>query len=102
MMTTTLSPSPLAPYPRTRRDPLSNTTGDMNRDSNALRASVLETALEIGFGANSTVADWIFNNPIAEEEEPEEVASDSPIPHVSLKYVLLADSKFNLCVDRNI
>ncbi|KAG8215843.1 hypothetical protein J3R82DRAFT_7786 [Butyriboletus roseoflavus] len=44
---------------------------DSQRNSNVVRASVLETALELGFGQNTTVADWIFNNPLLEEpEEP--------------------------------
>ncbi|KAF8639054.1 hypothetical protein AX17_001750 [Amanita inopinata Kibby_2008] len=41
----------------------------LNRESNALRASVLDVALELGLGTNSTVADWMFNNPVKEEEE---------------------------------
>lgn len=36
---------------------------------------MLETALELGFGSNNTVANWIFNNPLEEEEEPEEDVS---------------------------
>jgi hypothetical protein len=47
-----------------------------NRDSNMVRASVLDVALQLGFGGpNSTVADWIFNNPLDEEEEPEEASA---------------------------
>ncbi|KIK77347.1 hypothetical protein PAXRUDRAFT_835010 [Paxillus rubicundulus Ve08.2h10] len=46
----------------------------LNRQSNVVRASVLETALELGIAQNSTVANWIFNNPLAEESE--EVQSD--------------------------
>ena len=45
-----------------------------------VRASVLDVALQLGFGGpNSTVADWIFNNPLDEEEEPEEVSSISQV-----------------------
>jgi hypothetical protein len=40
-----------------------------NRDSNALRASVLDTALQLGVGSNSTIANWMFNNVLEEEEE---------------------------------
>lgn len=40
-----------------------------SRDSNALRASILDTALELGIGNNSLVTDWMFNNPLMEEPE---------------------------------
>lgn len=43
-----------------------------SRESNALRASILDTALELGIGSNSLVADWMFNNPVLEETEEEE------------------------------
>jgi hypothetical protein len=42
-----------------------------SRESNALRASILDTALELGIGSNSLVADWMFNNPLMEETEEE-------------------------------
>lgn len=43
------------------------------RDSNMVRASVLDAALELGFGGpNSTVANWMFNSPVLEEEEEQE------------------------------
>lgn len=43
---------------------------DTNRESNALRASVLDAALQLGIGnSNNTVANWIFNSPIEEDEE---------------------------------
>jgi hypothetical protein len=60
--------TPRPPHLRPRKV----STPATQRDSNALRASVLETALELGFGSNKTVANWIFNNPLEEEEEPEE------------------------------
>ena len=50
-------------------------TASQNRDSNMVRASVLDAALQLGFGGpNSTVANWIFNNPLEEEEESEDVS----------------------------
>jgi hypothetical protein len=52
-----------------RRRPTRAKLGDSQRNSNVVRASVLETALELGFGQNSTVANWIFNNPLSEEAE---------------------------------
>lgn len=52
-----------------RRRPTRAKLGDPHRNSNLVRASVLETALELGFGQNSTVANWIFNNPLSEEAE---------------------------------
>lgn len=46
-----------------------------------VRASVLDVALELGIGGpNSTVANWMFNNPVTEEDEEEEV---STIPQAS-------------------
>ncbi|KAF8057097.1 hypothetical protein FPV67DRAFT_1456620, partial [Lyophyllum atratum] len=41
----------------------------VKRESNALRASVLDAALELGIGTNSTVANWMFNNALSEEDE---------------------------------
>jgi hypothetical protein len=63
--------------PRQRRptDPSSQntpTTTEHDRLS-GLRASVLETAIGIGFGNNNTVAKWIFSNPLAEEDEEDDV-----------------------------
>ncbi|KAI9570101.1 hypothetical protein HD554DRAFT_2246956 [Boletus coccyginus] len=52
-----------------RRRPTGAKLGDLQRNSNFVRASVLESALALGFGQNSTVADWIFNNPLSEEAE---------------------------------
>lgn len=42
-----------------------------SRDSSALRASVLDAALELGIGSSSLVADWMFNNVVDEEDENE-------------------------------
>ena len=42
---------------------------DPRRESNALRASVLDAALLLGVGSNRTVTNWIFNNTIDEDEE---------------------------------
>ncbi|KAF8130562.1 hypothetical protein EV363DRAFT_1431856 [Boletus edulis] len=55
--------------PQARRRPTKAKLANPLRNSNAVRASVLETALELGFSQNSTVADWIFNNPLSEEAE---------------------------------
>jgi hypothetical protein len=54
--------------PRTRAISLPS-----NRDSNALRASVLDAAIELGIG-NLTVAKWIFD-PVEEGDEEEEEVS---------------------------
>ncbi|KAF8900889.1 hypothetical protein CPB84DRAFT_1010943 [Gymnopilus junonius] len=43
----------------------------ISRESNALRASVLDAALELGIGTNPLVADWMFNNALKEEDEEE-------------------------------
>ncbi|KAI6107640.1 hypothetical protein EDD16DRAFT_88724 [Pisolithus croceorrhizus] len=49
--------------------------GPLSRDSNAIRASVLETALELGIVQNPLVANRIFNSPL--EEEPEVLQQES-------------------------
>lgn len=56
-------------YLQVHRRPTRAKLGDSQRNSNAVRASVLESALELGFSQNSTVANWIFNNPLSEEAE---------------------------------
>ena len=48
------------------------TNGEANRDSNALRASVLDAALALGFGTNKTVENWMFNTVAEEDEEAED------------------------------
>ncbi|KNZ82313.1 hypothetical protein J132_00128 [Termitomyces sp. J132] len=61
-------PRHMAPIPRPA--PLVATpTSSTNRESNALRASVLDVALELGIGHNSTVLNWMFNNSLTEEDE---------------------------------
>ncbi|TFK51288.1 hypothetical protein OE88DRAFT_1527669 [Heliocybe sulcata] len=47
---------------------------NVNRDSNMVRASILNTALELGVGRNRTVTNWMFNG-IDEEDEEEESMS---------------------------
>ena len=42
----------------------------MEKRESTLRASILDTALELGVGTSSTVANWIFN-PVNEEEDTE-------------------------------
>lgn len=59
------------PRPRPIATASTETPDPVNRDSNALRASVLDAALELGIGNNSTVANWIFNSSIDEVEEEE-------------------------------
>ncbi|RXW22063.1 hypothetical protein EST38_g3776, partial [Candolleomyces aberdarensis] len=45
------------------------------RQSSALRASVLDAALQLGLTNNSLVAEWMFNNAVQEEDEEESVQS---------------------------
>jgi hypothetical protein len=66
-------PRPPRPVRPGSRDP-----AEKDRQS-GLRASVLETALEIGFSSNSTVANWIFNNPLEEGEEGEEEEEEEDV-----------------------
>ncbi|TFY70587.1 hypothetical protein EVG20_g2423 [Dentipellis fragilis] len=48
-----------------------------NRNSNALRASVLDAALQLGIGSSRTVENWMFNSVTEEDEEEPE---DAPTP----------------------
>lgn len=59
------STSPASPASFARPQRVDNNAE--NRGS-GLRASILESALELGFGSNRTVANWMFN-PVAEEDE---------------------------------
>ncbi|KAG6840437.1 hypothetical protein C0991_006749 [Blastosporella zonata] len=74
-------PPPQAPVPRPAPPAATSGSPTDKRESNALRASVLDVALQLGIGNNSTVADWMFNNPLAEEDE-EELRSPS-LTHAS-------------------
>lgn len=56
-----------AAQPRPR--PPKSSTSDAPRESGALRTSVWETVLQLGLGMNPIVADWIFDNQLAEEGE---------------------------------
>lgn len=68
--------------PQVRRRP-TKLMSRVGPESNLVRASVLEAALELGITQSSTVANWIFNSPLIEESdelehispeiEPEEV-----------------------------
>lgn len=64
-------PRPQAPVPRPA--PASKASGGprLTRESNALRASVLNAALELGLASNPLVADWMFDNSLPEEDEEE-------------------------------
>ena len=59
------------PYPQARPRPAHKQVESVSRDSNTLRASVLDAALELGIGSNPLVADWMFNNAVIEEEGDE-------------------------------
>ena len=59
--------------------PTTTTTQTSNRESNALRASVLDAALLLGVGSNSTVTNWMFNNTTQEEDEAEENDGDGEV-----------------------
>jgi hypothetical protein len=65
---------PRRPRPAPARRPVTDPhagSAKTNRESNALRASVLDAALLLGVGTNSTVTNWIFNNTTQEEDEDE-------------------------------
>ncbi|KAL4258309.1 hypothetical protein AB1N83_010213 [Pleurotus pulmonarius] len=44
----------------------------------ALRASVLDAALQLGFTANPTITNWLFNQPTLEEEGEEDADFENP------------------------
>lgn len=66
---------PARPQPIPRPSAAQPPPEPVNRESSALRASVLDAALQLGFGANGNVANWMFNNALEEEAEDEEVGS---------------------------
>jgi len=70
---------PAVPRPRPVASSPTSPTDSVNRDSNALRASVLDAALQLGIGSNSTVANWMFNNPLEEVEEEVSVFRCGPL-----------------------
>ncbi|KAG6907295.1 hypothetical protein DXG01_009488 [Tephrocybe rancida] len=71
MDTTFTFPRHQVPIPRPAPVVATPPSPTSNRESNALRASVLDVALELGIGNNSTVTNWMFNNSLTEEEEEE-------------------------------
>ncbi|KAJ6570169.1 hypothetical protein DFH09DRAFT_1080325 [Mycena vulgaris] len=77
-------------FPRstpTPRPAVKSPTVPANRESNALRASVLDAALELGIGANGAVATWMFNNALEEEdEELDEDIGRGPLSATSEEY----------------
>ena len=75
-----MDPSGLAgPQPRIPRPPRPGTAKAPNsRNSNALRASVLDVALELGIGSSSLVTNWMFDNALQEEEEVGQLFSLAP------------------------
>jgi len=57
-------------------------------NSNVVRASVLETALELGIAHNSTFANWMFNTSLPEEpEEPEDIPPETEAEEVRAHYL---------------
>lgn len=67
-------PTNMDNYPTRRPRDTSNATStqSINRDSNALRASVLDAALQLGFGTNKSLANMIFD---VVDEDDEDVRS---------------------------
>lgn len=69
--------APISRSTPTTLSPTSPTVSTHNRKSNALRASVLDAALQLGIGQNSIVANWMFNDPLEEDDEPDERSSSA-------------------------
>ncbi|KAI0295059.1 hypothetical protein B0F90DRAFT_1919505 [Multifurca ochricompacta] len=57
------SPTPVGTRPQRTREPA------YSRDSNALRASVLDAALQLGIGTSRAVENLLFNSVLEEEDE---------------------------------
>ncbi|KAI0692682.1 hypothetical protein C8T65DRAFT_745034 [Cerioporus squamosus] len=77
-----------SPFARPPRPPRPEQQNPGDRGS-LLRASILESALELGVGSNRTVANWIFN-PVDEEDEEEE---NQGVLSPSLTYASTATSE---------
>ncbi|KAJ7841306.1 hypothetical protein B0H14DRAFT_1045960 [Mycena olivaceomarginata] len=78
---------PARPGPVPRPQPVHTPSEPPNRESNAIRASVLDAALQLGFGANGGLADWMSNNAVNEEEEDDEdTTSKGPLSATSDEY----------------
>ena len=60
---------------------------ERGRDSNLIRASVLDAALQLGLGANGNVAHWLFNPVSADDGDDQEVSACSHPPPVSMNRV---------------
>ncbi|KAJ7914938.1 hypothetical protein B0H13DRAFT_2001733 [Mycena leptocephala] len=69
---------PARPSPIPRPSAVQSPTEPVHRESRAIRASVLDVALELGLGANGTVANWMLNNSLEEEEEEEDTVGKGP------------------------
>ncbi|KAH9475032.1 hypothetical protein JR316_0012134 [Psilocybe cubensis] len=83
MNTSFTFPKPQAAVPRQQLPRPAGSSQPNARESNALRASVLDAALELGIGSNSLVTDWMFNNPLAEEDEEEDHTSSPSLTYGS-------------------
>ncbi|TFY73590.1 hypothetical protein EWM64_g10421, partial [Hericium alpestre] len=67
-------------------------SSETTRNSNYLRASVLDAALQLGFGSSRTVENWMFNSVPEAEEESENVAS----PGLTSASTVTSDESFLL------
>ncbi|KAJ8597278.1 hypothetical protein M405DRAFT_877041 [Rhizopogon salebrosus TDB-379] len=94
------------PGPQVRRRP-TKFRSMARPDSNLVRASVLETAMELGVGHNSTVANWIFNSPLTEEsEELEDIpleteADETSTPALTFASHITSDDSSSLSSPHN-
>lgn len=64
-------PPPQRPIPRNTPVKTAASAGQ-TRESSALRASVLDVALELGITGDNSLAAWMFDNSLKEEDEEEE------------------------------
>ncbi|OJA11268.1 hypothetical protein AZE42_09157 [Rhizopogon vesiculosus] len=94
------------PSPQVRRRPTKHSS-TRTRDSTLVRASVLETALELGIAHSSTVANWIFNSPLPEELEglddipPETEEEETLTPALTFASNITSDDSSSLSSPQN-
>ena len=70
---------PTSPAPASFARPKRVEQAEPENRGSMLRASILESALELGVGSSRTVANWIFN-PVAEADEEEALDNEVSTP----------------------
>ena len=110
-------PPPQRPIPRNNPVKTAASAGQ-TRESSALRASVLDVALELGITGDNSLAAWMFDNSLKEEDEEEvsffhscffyssscnavSLVGSPGTSHARRDYVVLYCEQKSLCVKRS-